>query len=60
MIYKKQRFSRSWFFLLVESAPVDGVRLVFCDVFLVAGDSTCVLVDGVGSRLSEGQFSVQW
>ena len=29
-------------------------------VFWLMGDSACVLVDGAGSHLSEGQFSVQW
>ena len=39
---------------------MDGVGLVSCDVFLVGGASACVLGDGAGSRLSEGQCSVQW
>jgi len=38
---------------------MDGVGLVSCDVFLVGGVCACVLVDGAGSRLSEGQCSVQ-
>ena len=37
---------------------MDGVGLVPCDVFLVGGACACVLVDGAGSRLSEGQCSV--
>ena len=45
----------------MESAPTDGVGLVSCDVFLVGGACACVLlVDGAGSRLSEGQCSVLW
>ena len=40
------------------SAPVDGVELVPCEVFLVGGAYACVLVDGDGS-VSKGQFSVQ-
>ena len=38
---------------------MDGVGLVSCDVFLVEGACACVLVDGAGSHLSEGQCSVQ-
>ena len=45
--------------LVVEAVPVEGVGLVSCDVFLVSGTCACVLVDGAGSPLSEGQFSVQ-
>jgi len=30
----------------VVSAPVDGVELVPCEVFLVGGAYACVLVDG--------------
>jgi len=45
--------------LAVESAPVDGVRSVFCDVFLTEGTVVYVLVDGTGFHLSEGQCSVQ-
>jgi len=35
---------------------MDGVGLVFCDVFLVGGASTCILFDGAGFHLSEGQW----
>ena len=45
--------------MVVDSAPMDGVGLVSCDVFLVSGTCACVLVDGAGSLLSEGQCSVQ-
>ena len=38
---------------------MDGIGLVSCDVFLVGRAYVCVLVDGAGSRLSEGQCSVQ-
>ena len=38
---------------------MDGVGLGSCDVFLVGGACACVLVAGAGSRLSEGQCSVQ-
>ena len=38
---------------------MDGVGLVYCDVFLVGEVCACVLVDGAGSHLSEGQCSVQ-
>ena len=38
---------------------MDGVGLVSCDVFLVGGACACVLVNGAGSHLSEGQCSVQ-
>ena len=43
----------------MESTPVKGVALVSYDVFLVGGARACVLVDGAGSPLSEGQCSVQ-
>ena len=70
MIYKrrnKQRKQKKKYFkkalqvvlLVVESAPVHGVGLVFCDVFLVGGACACVLVAGAGPRISEGQCSVQ-
>ena len=35
--------------MVVDSAPVDGVGLESCDVFLVGETSACVLVDGAGS-----------
>ena len=38
---------------------MDGVGLESCDVFLVGETCACVLVDGAGYPLSEGQFSVQ-
>lgn len=58
VIYKrKNKFSRSYFSLAVESAPVDGVRSVFYDVFFIEG-TVCVLVDGAGFHLFEGQCSV--
>ena len=38
---------------------MDGVGLVPCDVCLVDGVCACVLVDGAGSPLSEGQGSAQ-
>ena len=38
---------------------MDGVGLVSCDVFLVGGACTCVLVDEAGPRVSGGQCSVQ-
>ena len=41
---------------------MNGVGLVSFNVFLVGGGGVrlvCVLVDGAGSRLSEGQCSVQ-
>ena len=38
---------------------MDGVGLESCDVFLAGGACACVLVDGVGSPLSEGQCGVQ-
>ena len=59
MIYNEKKVSRSWFFLAVESAPVDGVGLVSCDVSLAGGACARVLVDAAGSCLSEGQRSVQ-
>ena len=57
MLYKKssQGHSSSWLW----SASTDEVGLVSCDVFLVWGACACVLVDGAGSCLSEGQCSVQ-
>ena len=36
---------------------MDEVGLISCDVFLVGEACTCVLVDGAGSHLSEGQRS---
>ena len=36
-----------------------GVVSVPCEGFLVEGTYPCVLVDGVGLRLSEGQCHVQ-
>jgi len=48
--------------LLVESAPVDGVGLVFCDVFLFRGGSACFwlmqldLVSLKGNSVSSGRF----
>ena len=55
----KKGFSRSQF-LFVESSPVDGVGLVSV-LGCFPGGRACayVLVDGAGSRLSEGQCSVQ-
>ena len=50
-------FSRSQF-LVVESASVDGIGLVSCDVFLVGRACACVLVDGAESRLSQVQCPV--
>ena len=50
-----QDSSSSW----LLSLPLDGVGLVSCDVFLVGGACTCVLVDQTGSPLSEGQHNVQ-
>ena len=38
---KKRRFSRSQFFLVVESAPVDGVGFMSCDVFQARGTCAC-------------------
>ena len=38
---------------------MDGIGLVSCDVCLVDGACACVVVDGAGSPLSEGQCSVQ-
>ena len=38
---------------------MDGFGLVSCDVFLVRTASACVLFDGAGSLLSEGQCGVQ-
>ena len=38
---------------------MDGVGFMPYDVFLVGGARACVLVDGAGSPLSEGQCSVQ-
>ena len=35
--------------MVVDSAPVDGVGLESCDVFLVGETCACVLVDGAGS-----------
>ena len=37
---------------------MDGVELVSCGGFLVSGACACVLVDGAGSHLSEGQQGV--
>ena len=45
--------------MAVESAPVDGVGLESCDVFLVGETCACVLVDGARSQLSQGQCHVQ-
>ena len=59
MIYKEKKKVLNVIVLVVESAPMDGVGLVSCDVFLVGRAYVCVLVDGGGSRLSEGQCSVQ-
>ena len=56
-IGKKKKVSRSWFFLVVESVPVEGVGLVSCDVSLVGGACVCVKVDR--ACLFEGQCSVQ-
>ena len=39
---------------------MDGIGLVSCDVCLVDGACACVVVDGAGSPLSEGQCSVQF
>ena len=51
MVFKKKenekKFSKSYFFLVVESAPVDGFGLVSCGVFLVVGACACVLIGGV-------------
>ena len=45
----------------MESAPIDGVGLMSCDVFLVVGACACVLlVDGAEPRLSEGQCSERY
>ena len=38
---------------------MDGVGLVACEGFLVAGTWVCVLVDGVGSLISGVECSVQ-
>ena len=38
---------------------MDGFGLVPCDVFLVGRASACILFDGAGSLLSEGQCGVQ-
>ena len=45
--------------MVVESAPVDGVGLVSCGIFLVGGACACVLVDEAEAPLSEEQCSVQ-
>ena len=59
-IYKKikssQGHSSSWLWSL---PPVDGVGLVSRDVFLVGVACACILFDGAGFSLSEGQCSVQ-
>ena len=66
MIYKKKRgkkwFSRSYFFLIVGSAPVHGVGLVSCDVSWL-GDLVPVfwsmeldLVSLKGSAVSSSKF----
>ena len=39
--------------------PVGGVGPVTCEGFLAGGTFVCVLVDGAGSCLSGGQYSVQ-
>jgi len=66
VIYKKKKGEKKkdgspghtpW--LWMEAAPVAWVGLVFCYIFLVGGARACVLVDGAGSHLSEGQCSVQ-
>lgn len=61
MIYKEKnkRFSRSWFFLVVEAVPVDGVGLLSCDVFLVGELVLVFWLMELDSHLSEGQCSVQ-
>ena len=37
---------------------MDGVRSAFYDVFFIEGTVVCVLVDGAGFHLFEGQCSV--
>ena len=41
------------------SPEVQG-RPVPCEGFLAGGNGACVLVDGAGSCLSEGQCLTQW
>ena len=38
---------------------MDGVGLVSYNIFLVGGACGCVLVDGAGSPVSEGQCRIQ-
>ena len=59
MIYKEKKKVLNVIVLVVESAPMDGVGFVSCDVSLVGGACACVMVDRAGSCLFEGECSVQ-
>jgi len=50
---------RSLLLSCVESAPRGCFGPVPCEGFLTGETSTCILLDGAGSCLSEGQCQVQ-